>query len=96
MEILIAFAVGWAIGTKSGGDTYEDLVAAIKAVRDSDEFRELIVAARSHAGHVLVEIGQRVAPGSHETMSMEDVLARVRGAVRSVRAGPEGAATPGS
>jgi len=47
VEILIAFAVGWAIGTKSGGDTYEDLVAAIKAVRDSDELRELIVAARN-------------------------------------------------
>ena len=39
--ILMAFAVGYAVGAEAGGEGYDELVASFKAVRDSEEFRGL-------------------------------------------------------
>ena len=50
MRILLALAVGYAIGAKGGGKDFDDLVRSIKAVCESEEFGDFVAAARSHVG----------------------------------------------
>ena len=90
MGILMAFAVGYAVGARAGSRGYDELVASAKAVRDSEEFRGLVSALRSHAGHVLRELGARLATDADEPITVDEVLARVRNAVRPATAAPEG------
>jgi hypothetical protein len=94
----MAFAVGYAVGAKAGSEGYDELIASFKAVRDSEEFRGLIAAIRSHTGHVLREVGQRLQTDADRPISMDEVLARVRGAIRNVRPDgeDEGATSPAS
>ena len=91
MGVLLAFAVGYVIGARAGSQGYEEVADAFVAVRESAEFRALVGALRSHAGFVLSELGQRLAPGAAEPITMQEVLARVRGVVR-----PDGATSPAS
>ncbi|HZU80270.1 MAG TPA: hypothetical protein VE991_10175 [Acidimicrobiales bacterium] len=89
MGVLLAFAVGYVVGARAGSERYQEVVDAASAVRDSSEFQALVAALRSHASFVLTELGQRLAPGAEEPVTMQEVLARVRSAVR-----PNGAASP--
>jgi hypothetical protein len=79
MGILLAFAVGYAIGAKAGSENFEEVVDSLKAVRDSEEFASLIKALRSHAGHTLRELASVVdGTGSASTGSTQDLVERVR------------------
>jgi len=84
----MAFAVGYAVGAKAGSDGFDELVDSCKAVWRSEEFQGLLTALRSHAGHVLRDVGQRLQGDADRPISVEEVIARVRGAVRAVR--PDG------
>jgi hypothetical protein len=48
MRILLALAVGYAIGAKGGGKDFDDLVRSIKAVCESEEFGDFVAAAWSN------------------------------------------------
>ena len=56
MRVLFALAVGYAIGAKGGGKDFDQLMRSLKAVRDSEEFGDLVAAARSHVGHALPRV----------------------------------------
>ena len=60
MRVLFALAVGYAIGAKGGGKDFDQLMRSLKAVRDSEEFGDLVAAARSHVGHALHEFATMV------------------------------------
>ena len=49
MGILLAFAVGYVVGAQAGSEGYEEVVTSLKLVRDSEEFKALLSALRSHA-----------------------------------------------
>jgi hypothetical protein len=79
MGILLAFFAGWATCAKAGTESHDEVVAALKAVRDSDEVADLLAAMRSHAGFAMREFGNRLLDaGDGRPLSVPDVLARVR------------------
>lgn len=57
MGIVLAFAVGYFVGAKAGHEGYDDVVEAVRAIRDSSEFRDLLTVLRAHSGSVLRQLG---------------------------------------
>lgn len=53
MGILLAWAIGYVVGAKGGAQDFDDVVQAVKELRDSDEARQLWSVLRSHLGKVL-------------------------------------------
>jgi hypothetical protein len=53
MGVLLAWAVGYVVGAKGGAQDFDDVVQAVKELRDSDEARQLWSVLRSHLGNVL-------------------------------------------
>lgn len=64
MPTLLAFALGYLIGARGGDKGFDDVVDALKAIRESDEMADLLVALRSHASYTLRELAGRLEPGS--------------------------------
>jgi len=56
MKVLLALAVGYLLGTKTGGAELERLEQAVKSLYDTDELAEVVTATRSHVAHVLREL----------------------------------------
>jgi hypothetical protein len=80
--ILLAFAAGWLTCAR-GGQTADEVVDALKAVRDSEEVADLKAALRHHAGHSLKTFGERLLDsGDNRPGSVIDMLARVRAMVQ--------------
>ena len=78
MGVLLAFLVGWAVGARGGAGQYDDVVAAYRALRDSDEVAALLAALRSHAGYTLKEVGEWLSSDERISVSAPDVVMRVR------------------
>jgi type II secretory pathway pseudopilin PulG len=79
--ILAAFAVGYAFGAKAGVEGLEEVVASIKALRDSQEFEALVSATRSYLSHALQSLGESLAPESQRPQTVTDLLGRLRSPV---------------
>jgi hypothetical protein len=78
MRILLALAVGYAIGAKGGGKDFDDLVRSIKAVCESEEFGDLVAAARSHVGSALHEVASIVDGSTIASEDGQDLVEQVR------------------
>jgi hypothetical protein len=76
MELLAAFLIGYVVGAKAGSRRFDDVVAAARAVRDSDEFGGLLAALRSHLGATLREVANFLE--SDEADGEESVVERVQ------------------
>jgi hypothetical protein len=98
MEILVAFAVGYFIGARAGSEGFDDVVNSFQAVRESDEFKGLVAALRSHASHTLLELSSIVGGDTKVPIkSVNDVVTRVRNLVGSrLDLGARSATSPGS
>jgi hypothetical protein len=98
MEILVAFAVGYFVGARAGSEGFDDVVNSLQAVRDSDEFKGLVAALRSHVSHTLLEMSSIVGGDAKlPVKSVYDVVTRVRNLVGSrLDSGAKGATSPGS
>jgi hypothetical protein len=59
----LAFAAGYVLGARTDKEEFADVVQALRAVRDSDEVRELVASVRTHAGHALRGFAELVEPG---------------------------------
>jgi hypothetical protein len=53
MGVLLAWAVGYVVGAKGGAQDFDDVVQAVRELRDSDEARQLLSVLRKHLGKVL-------------------------------------------
>jgi hypothetical protein len=51
--VFLAWAVGYVVGAKGGAEDFDDVVQAVKELRDSDEVRQLLSVLRSHLGKLL-------------------------------------------
>jgi hypothetical protein len=79
MGILLAFFAGWATASKAGSESHDEVVAALKAVRDSQEVADLLAALRGHAGFAFRELGnQLLDSGDGPPLRVPDIVARVR------------------
>ena len=52
----IAMIIGYLIGARAGSKDLNQLSESVKALRASEEFGDVVAAARSHAGHTLREL----------------------------------------
>jgi hypothetical protein len=77
MGILLAFAVGYVVGARGGERGYQDVVAALRELRDSEEFSNLVDALRSHVGGTLEEVAGWLTDRD-EPVTVESVLDRAR------------------
>lgn len=82
MGLLLVFAAGYAMGARGGGESLDEVVDAVHAIRESEEFHDFVKALRKHAGHslrglaTLVESGRE--RGDAPQGSPSDLLERVR------------------
>jgi hypothetical protein len=81
MGLIMAFVAGFFLGGRAGTEGLDEILEAARAVADSQEFEGLLNAVRSHASHVLIDLGQRLEADSEEPISMSTILERARGLV---------------
>ena len=83
MGMLLVFAAGYVMGARAGGESFDDVVDAVHAIRESEEFHDLVKALRSHAAHSLARAGDHagervVNRSSDERTRPGDLVDRVR------------------
>ena len=82
MGLLLVFAVGYVMGARAGSESLDEVVDAVHAIRESEEFHDLVSALRSHAAHSLRGLATMLEnePASRriEVSSTTDLLDRVR------------------
>jgi len=81
VKLLAALAAGYLIGAKTGGKDLDQLGRSLKALSATDEFGEVVVAARAHVSSTLREIAS-IIDGEHPMPEVGgDLVARVRSLV---------------
>ncbi len=78
MNILVALAVGYIVGAKTGGKDLDQLGRSLKALCDTDEFADVVSAARAQMGSTLRELASIVDGGQIPDGSSGDLVERVR------------------
>jgi hypothetical protein len=78
MGIVLAFAVGYMVGANAGQEGYQDVVDALRAVRESEEFHGLLSAVRGHASATFRQLSVLVDEASDEQLIPTGILDRVR------------------
>jgi hypothetical protein len=78
MNILIALAVGYLVGARTGGKDLDQLTRSVKALCETDEFADVMVAARAQVAATLRELASIVDGGQAGTAPSGDLVARVR------------------
>jgi hypothetical protein len=81
MKLLMALAAGYVIGVKAGSRDLDQLALSLKALTDTDEFGEVVAAARAHVGGTLRELAS-IVDGEHQLPDLGgDLVSRVRSLV---------------
>jgi hypothetical protein len=81
VKLLAALAAGYLIGVKTGGKDLDQLGRSLKALSGTDEFGDVVAAARTHVGSTLREIAG-IIEGGHPIPDVGgDLVTRVRGLV---------------
>ena len=80
MGFLLVFAAGYVMGARAGGETLDEVVDAVHAIRESEEFHDLVTALRSHAAHSLRGLAGMLESGRQPdgSVSTGDLLERMR------------------
>lgn len=85
MGLVLVFAAGYVMGARAGGETLDEVVDAVHAIRESEEYHDFVKALRSHAAHSLRGLASMIEKGrdhSANTTSGDpasgDLLDRVR------------------
>jgi urease gamma subunit len=77
MGLVVAFVAGCVVGARVAGETFSDVMVSARAVRDSEEFHDLVAAVRSHAGQTLHRIAELMETGSGAS-GPQDVVDQVK------------------
>ena len=81
MGLLLVFAAGYVMGARGGGESLDDVVDAMNAIRESDEFHDFVKALRTHAAHSLRGLATTLEngrPPRDDQPGPSDLLERVR------------------
>jgi len=80
MGFLLVFAAGYVMGARAGGESLDEVVDAVHAIRESEEFHDLVSALRSHAAHSLRGLAGMLESGRPPdgSVSTGDLLERMR------------------
>ena len=79
MGFLLVFAAGYVMGARAGGESLDEVVDAMHAIRESEEFHDLVSALRSHAAHSLRGLAGMLESGRQPdgSVSTGDLLERM-------------------
>ena len=81
MDLLFVFAVGYAMGSRAGGESLDEVIEAVRAIRESDEFHDFVTAMRKHAAFSLRNLATVLEREREPTAAPNvptDLLDRVR------------------
>lgn len=82
MKLLLALAAGYVLGARNGGEHVDDVVRSLRAVKDSEEFHDLVNSLRAHASATLRDLASIVdQPGGSADGDLgdaTDLVERVR------------------
>ncbi|MGH9301137.1 MAG: hypothetical protein ACRD0I_08595 [Acidimicrobiales bacterium] len=78
MNIFVALAIGYLVGAKTGGKDLEHLSRSLKALCGTDEFSDVVSAARVQVGSTLRELATLVGGEQGAPDSDGDLVTRVR------------------
>jgi hypothetical protein len=75
---LAVFAIGYVIGARTGRKEWDDLAKSLKALWASEEFGDVVIAARSHLSHTLRELAEMLDRRDTPDIEDQDLVAHVR------------------
>jgi hypothetical protein len=81
MGLLLFFAAGYVMGARAGGESLDEVIDAVHAIRESDEFHDLLSALRTHAADSLRGLATTLEKGrepSDSRATPSDLLDRVK------------------
>jgi hypothetical protein len=77
MGTFLAVAVAYIVGAKTGDQNFDEIVRSLNAIRESEEFRDLVAVVRSHAGDTLRAIAGMVDQHQVDEAASSDLVERV-------------------
>jgi len=77
---LVALASGYVLGARADREDFDDVVQALRAVLDSEEVHDLVVAVRGHVGHALRNLADIVEQHQAAATSVRATATSVVGA----------------
>jgi hypothetical protein len=81
MGLVLVFAAGYVMGSRAGGESLDEVIDAVHAIRESDEFHDFVKALRTHAAASLRGLATTLEKGretSDKAGTSSDLLERVR------------------
>jgi hypothetical protein len=81
MGFLLVFAAGYVMGARAGEESLDEVIDAVHAIRESDEFHDLVSALRTHAADSLRGLATMMENGrepSDGRTTPNDLLDRVK------------------
>ena len=81
MGLVLVFAAGYVMGSRAGGESLDEVIDAVHAIRESEEFHDFVTALRTHAAHSLRGLAtmlEKDRGSAVERGSSNDLLERVR------------------
>jgi uncharacterized protein YuzB (UPF0349 family) len=78
MNVVVALAIGYMIGTKTRTQEFDDVRRSLKALYGTDEFADLVAAGRAHLGATLHDLAALVDGQTLVRETGEDLVAQVR------------------
>jgi hypothetical protein len=81
MTALLALAVGYLLGARSGRSDLDRLSRALKALYATDEFADVVTAARAQVGTTLHEVAAIIEGDRRGPEETGDLIAHVRNLV---------------
>jgi hypothetical protein len=78
MNVLLALVVGYVVGARTGGKDLGRLGRSLKTLYDTDEFTDVVVAARAQVGSTLRAVATLVDGEPDGPDDVPDVVTRVR------------------
>jgi hypothetical protein len=81
MKVAVALVVGYLFGSKTGGKDLDQLTRSLKSLCETEEFGDVVAAARAHAGSTLRDLAAMVEGEHGVSLVGVDLVDRVRNLV---------------
>lgn len=89
MKVVLALAAGYLIGARTGGKDLDHLTRSLKVLAETDEFGDVVSAARAQVGSTLRELAAIVDGDRKLEDANGDLVATVRHLVGYDRQGSD-------
>lgn len=60
MGTLLAFAIGYTLGSKGGREHFDEVTGSLREIRGTEEFAGLVMAVAGHLEHIVHEVSCRL------------------------------------